>query len=189
MYGPFGMKSSCCRVLSAHSLLRTKLTHSVAVYHVHALPITDGNCTTSMGHLDPTNRGELHACELAAPQTCQAGDLAGKHGNVTSVSFLASYTDLYLSTDPNSPYFFGNKSIVIHSTNTTRLTCANFAMASNSTTTSGSSSTPTPSSTGGASSGMQGTVGSGATRIWDNGSVVLSAILSAMAFLLFLYIN
>jgi hypothetical protein len=141
-----------------------------------------------MGHLDPTNRGELHACEIAAPQTCQAGDLAGKHGNVTSASFSASYTDLYLSTDPNSPYFFGNKSIVIHSMNTTRLTCANFAIESNSTTTSGSSSTPTPSSTG-ASSGMQGTVGSGATRGCINGSIAMSAILSAMAFLLFLYIN
>jgi hypothetical protein len=187
MYGPFGMSLSLfpC-LLSSFFYHQLNLTYSILVYHIHALPITDGNCTTSMGHLDPTNRGELHACEVAAPQTCQAGDLAGKHGNVTSVSFSASFIDLYLSTDPNSPYFFGNKSIVIHSMNTTRLTCANFAMISNSTTASGSSSTPTPSSTGGASSGMQGTVGSGTTHGWDSGSVSLTALISGMAFLLFI---
>lgn len=42
-----------------------------------------------MGHLDPTDRGELYACEVQAPQTCQAGDLAGKHGNITTPTFMA----------------------------------------------------------------------------------------------------
>lgn len=60
------------------------------VYHIHGLPVpADGNCSATLGHLDPTDRGELHACEVAAPQTCQAGDLAGKHGNITSTSFTA----------------------------------------------------------------------------------------------------
>jgi len=56
--------------------------------------------------------------------------------------------ELYLSTDPSSPYFFGDKSIVIHSMNTTRLTCANFTMVSgsgmNSTTGMNTSSTVMP---------------------------------------------
>lgn len=60
------------------------------VYHVHGMPVSaDGNCTSTMGHLDPTDRGELYACENVAPQTCQAGDLAGKHGNITMTSFTS----------------------------------------------------------------------------------------------------
>lgn len=115
------------------------------VYHIHGLPVpADGNCTATMGHLDPTNRGELHACDVSAPQTCQAGDLAGKHGNITTQSFSASYTDPYLSTIPGSEYFFGDKSIVVHATNTTRLTCANFQLVggSGSNSTNGTSGSP-----------------------------------------------
>ncbi|MCJ1407920.1 hypothetical protein MMC19_001991 [Ptychographa xylographoides] len=116
------------------------------VYHIHELPVpADGNCSSTMAHLDPTMRGELHACEAAAPQTCQAGDLAGKHGNITAANWNVMYTDLYLSTTPGSPYFFGDKSIVIHSTNATRLTCANFTMVSSTMT--NSTSSPTPSTT------------------------------------------
>ncbi|MCJ1474616.1 hypothetical protein MMC13_003276 [Lambiella insularis] len=115
------------------------------VYHIHELPVpSDGNCTGTMGHLDPTQRGELYACEAAAPQTCQAGDLAGKHGNITATTWTVSYTDLYLSTTPGSPYFFGDLSVVIHSSNATRLTCANFTMVSTSNTTTGTTPTVTP---------------------------------------------
>ncbi|KAF2670798.1 Cu,Zn superoxide dismutase-like protein [Microthyrium microscopicum] len=123
------------------------------VYHIHEMPVSGGNCTTSLGHLDPTNRGELHACDTANPASCQAGDLAGKHGNITSATFMATYTDPYLSTNPNSSYFFGNRSIVIHSKNATRLTCANFAMGTNgsNSSTSTSASGSSPSSTAGAS--------------------------------------
>ncbi|MCJ1432009.1 hypothetical protein MMC27_001365 [Xylographa pallens] len=115
------------------------------VYHIHQLPVpSDGNCTGTMAHLDPTQRGELHACEAMAPQTCQAGDLAGKHGNITATTWNVSYTDLFLSTTPGSPYYFGDLSVVIHSSNTTRLTCANFTMTSTSTSnTTSPSSTPT----------------------------------------------
>lgn len=57
-------------------------------------------------------------------------------------SVLYSYLDLYLSTDPASPYYFGDKSLVVHSTNTTRLTCANFMSAASVT-----SASPTASAT------------------------------------------
>lgn len=138
------------------------------VYHIHNLAVpANGNCTQTLGHLDPTDRGEFvslyiissilltvpfryYPCDVTAPMTCQAGDLAGKHGNITGTSFIASFTDPYLSTDPSSQYYFGDKSVVIHSSNTTRLTCANFAAvsASNSTTLNATSpATSTPSVT------------------------------------------
>jgi len=88
----------------------------------------DGNCSATLGHLDPTDRGEYYPCNVGAPNTCQVGDLAGKHGNITTSPFVAQYSDAFLSTDPASPAFFGDKSVVIHTANTTRITCANFKL-------------------------------------------------------------
>jgi hypothetical protein len=86
-----------------------------------------------------------------------------RHGiwPVTDVVWI-SYSDLYLSTDPSSAYYFGNKAIVIHSSNATRLTCANFVLvSSNGTSTNATStiSTSTPTVTpfvGGASKMFSG---------------------------------
>lgn len=41
---------------------------------------------------------------------------------------LYSFLDLYLSTQSGPGSFFGNRSIVIHANNSTRLTCANFTL-------------------------------------------------------------
>lgn len=100
------------------------------VYHIHAKAVpADGNCTATLGHLDPTDRGEYYPCNAAEPSSCQVGDLSGKHGNVTaSGDFTTAYSDYFLSTDPSSPAFAGDKSVVIHSSNATRITCANFMM-------------------------------------------------------------
>jgi hypothetical protein len=67
-------------------------------------------------------------CDASQPQTCQAGDLAGKHGGkiMSPGNFSTSFVEPYLSTQPGSAYFFGGLSFVLHSSNTTRLTCANF---------------------------------------------------------------
>ena len=102
------------------------------VYHIHGMPVPeDGNCTETLGHFDYTNVGEYYTCDTTNPQNCQIGDLAGKHGKIMSApTFSTSYVEPYLSTDPSSPYFFGSLSVVIHSMNTTRLTCANFMMMS-----------------------------------------------------------
>ena len=54
------------------------------------------------------------------------GDLAGKHGHITSDPWQKFYLDLFTSTTPGSQAFFGNRSVVIHSADKTRLTCANF---------------------------------------------------------------
>ena len=98
-------------------------------WHIHAMPVpTDGNCTATMGHLDPQNGGELYMCNTAAPETCQVGDLAGKHGGkiTTEGSFSTSFVDPFLSTEQGSPAFFGGLAFVIHTGNTSRITCANF---------------------------------------------------------------
>lgn len=65
-------------------------------------------------------------CDSKAPQTCEVGDLSGKHGKITSDPFEASYTDLYASTLNTDPGFFGNLSFVLHFANKTRISCANF---------------------------------------------------------------
>ncbi|KAK3670030.1 Cell surface superoxide dismutase [Cu-Zn] 4 [Recurvomyces mirabilis] len=43
-------------------------------------------------------------------------------------SFSTSYLDPYISTQPNTSAFVGNRSLVIHFANLTRLTCANFTI-------------------------------------------------------------
>ena len=98
-------------------------------WHIHTLPVPDdGNCTATMGHLDPQNAGELYMCNTAAPENCQVGDLAGKHGGkiTTEGNFSTSFVDNFLSTEEGSPAFFGGLAFVLHTGNTTRITCANF---------------------------------------------------------------
>lgn len=117
------------------------------IYHIHDQPVpADGNCTGTKAHLDPYIRGETPPCDNKDPANCQVGDLSGKHGNITSSPFQTTYLDLYLSTVQGPASFFGNRSIVVHSNNATRLTCANFTLvAGNSTITGGTAPVPTSS--------------------------------------------
>ena len=57
------------------------------------------------------------------------GDLSGKHGAIPAdaTEFTVQYTDAYASTLEGIGAFFGNRSIVFHYPNKTRITCANFA--------------------------------------------------------------
>lgn len=125
-----------------------------SVYHIHDQPVpANGNCTSTLAHLDPYQRGETPACDASAPDTCQVGDLSGKHGKVTSTdgSFTSTYAEAYASTLEGIGAYFGNRSFVLHYANTTRITCANFAAvaaasgsgscSSSTTTTSGSTRT------------------------------------------------
>lgn len=105
-----------------------------AVYHIHVDPVpSDGNCTDTLGHLDPYERGESPACNPIQPETCQVGDLSGKYGTISipfsDASFQVNYLDLYTSTQPDLNSFFGNRSVVIHDNNLTRIACANFELA------------------------------------------------------------
>ncbi|KIV88536.1 hypothetical protein PV10_08212 [Exophiala mesophila] len=100
-------------------------------YHIHEFPLdTEGNCTSAGGHLTPYGRQDTPPCDNTVQETCQPGDLSGKHGGISDTAdgntFQATFLDLYLSTDPNSVSFFGNRSIVVHANNGTRLNCGNF---------------------------------------------------------------
>ncbi|KAL2134363.1 hypothetical protein VTI74DRAFT_354 [Chaetomium olivicolor] len=99
-------------------------------YHLHVAPVPDnGNCTATLAHLDPFIRGEATPCNHNAPATCQVGDLSGKHGEIPADqdTWETSYVELYASTLEGIGAFFGNRSIVFHYPNKTRITCANFA--------------------------------------------------------------
>lgn len=100
-------------------------------YHIHVNPIPeDGNCSGAGGHLSPYGREDTPECDADDPATCQPGDLSGKHGPIDNTadesSFQRRYLDLYLSTNPESASFFGNRSVVVHALNGIRLNCANF---------------------------------------------------------------
>lgn len=118
------------------------------VYHLHDQPVpADGNCSGTLAHLDPYERGEATPCDVTRPETCQVGDLGGKHGNINSEPFNATYTDDYASTLSGIGAFFANRSIVIHFNNVTRITCANFTAVYEDTTGCSSSSSSSPSPT------------------------------------------
>lgn len=147
-------------------------------YHIHAMSVpADGNCTATMGHLDPTNRGELYMCDTSAPETCQVGDLAGKHGGkiTTQDTFTTSFVDPYLSTDPSSDAFFGGLGFVVHTGNTTRLTCANFVMVDGGNSTS-PNTTSTRNSTMPSATGTPKFPGS-AARIGGSGGTIILVLL------------
>ncbi|KAF2447783.1 Cu,Zn superoxide dismutase-like protein [Karstenula rhodostoma CBS 690.94] len=98
------------------------------IYHIHEKPVpADGNCTATGAHLDPYKRGEVPLCDADNKETCQTGDLSGKHGNITTgTSFSAIYNDEFLATLTDDKSYFGDKSIVVHLSNKTRIACANF---------------------------------------------------------------
>lgn len=124
------------------------------IYHIHAKPVpADGNCTGTGAHLDPYNRGEVPICDASKPETCQTGDLSGKHGNITAQTWSQEYVDLFTSTNKNDPSYFGNLSIVVHLSNKTRIGCANFTTQQSA----NNSSSAYPSATTAASSIAQST--------------------------------
>ncbi|KAK4205334.1 superoxide dismutase [Triangularia verruculosa] len=99
-------------------------------YHLHVAPVPEnGNCTVTLAHLDPFVRGENTTCDSTLPETCQVGDLSGKFGAIVPEedgTWETTYTDLYSSTLEGIGAFFGNRSIVFHYPNKTRISCANF---------------------------------------------------------------
>ncbi|KAI5250565.1 hypothetical protein E4T42_04919 [Aureobasidium subglaciale] len=136
------------------------------LYHIHDYPVpADGNCTATGAHVDPYVRGETPVCDASSPATCQVGDLSGKHGKPTNETFSATYVDKYVSTVPGQGAFMGNRSIVVHYANKTRIACANFVdytngtaganttTSTNGTIVSGSSTRTASSQTGPATSG------------------------------------
>ncbi|CAD0107312.1 unnamed protein product [Aureobasidium uvarum] len=164
------------------------------LYHIHDYPVpSDGNCTSTGAHVDPFVRGEAPPCDASSPATCQVGDLSGKHGKPTNMTFSATYVDQYVSTVPGDGAFMGNRSIVIHFANKTRIACANFmdytngtAGANVSTSTNGSSiasgsSTRSSSSQTGSATGSSGSKTSGAASSTSSAAVSTGAASQIMS--------
>ncbi|KAK6337395.1 hypothetical protein TWF730_002796 [Orbilia blumenaviensis] len=151
-------------------------------YHIHDFLVGEGeNCTATGAHLDPYLRGEVTACDAEAPETCQVGDLSGKHGKASldaagDGSWCTSYVDKYLSLDSSDVAFIGNdRSIVVHNINKTRIGCANIVLAAT-----GGSAYPSSNAT---TTGEPPIATGGATRIGASG-IALGVILGVGAMLL-----
>lgn len=84
----------------------------------------------TLAHHDPFIRGADTPCDPDAPETCEVGDMSGKHGGIAAgeKNFVDSYVDLYESTKPGIGAFFGNRSVVIHAADKSRIACANFEL-------------------------------------------------------------
>jgi len=98
-------------------------------YHIHTNPIgQDYNCNDAFGHLDPLNVTESLVCDPAFPQYCQEGDISGKTGRLNGTASGAipefNLTSNYIRWFPQEFSLLG-RSIVIHSSNLTRLACGN----------------------------------------------------------------
>jgi hypothetical protein len=105
--------------------------HAWTAFHIHAHTVPDdGNCTSTLAHLDPFLRGEDPACNHTFPQTCQVGDLAGKYGKITSDPYEDKFHDEFGSMNIGSNSSVPDRSFVVHFANKTRITCANFAVVS-----------------------------------------------------------
>jgi hypothetical protein len=110
------------------------------------------------------------------------GDLSGKYGKMTGSSYQSSYLDLYTSTRAGPASFFGNRSVVIHTANATRLTCANFqivAAAANATASATASVRPSasPSATS-TRPPIQSFTGAAAAQKWVSGAAVVAGVLA-----------
>lgn len=98
------------------------------LYHIHEKPVpADGNCTATLGHLNPYNGSET----ATTPSEMEVGDLSGKHGTIPGTSYSTSYFDQYLSLNPSNPAFLGGLSVVVHLNNLTRIACANITRHAN----------------------------------------------------------
>lgn len=104
-------------------------------YHVHIAPVNEqGNCTSTLGHLDPGNFGKVtnYKCNPTTPDKCEVGDLSGKYGDLRG-SRIGSihdvqYFDKFLGwTGDNG---ITGRSVVIHFPNGTRMACGNITIAS-----------------------------------------------------------
>lgn len=96
-------------------------------YHVHVNRVSNGDCGSTGGHLDPTQIG-TKVCDPKNSTTCQVGDLAAKHGNIVAEAASQSGalpTITYIDTELtfSGPNSLLDRSIVIHN-NGTRIACA-----------------------------------------------------------------
>ncbi|KAG2413008.1 hypothetical protein HFD88_010567 [Aspergillus terreus] len=99
-------------------------------YHIHEKPVPDnGSCYATGKHLDPYGRTDTPPCDIKNPASCEVGDLSGKHAPAFVASgdpFDVRFTDFFLSNTPGTPAYYGNRSVVVHAPDGTRVNCGNF---------------------------------------------------------------
>lgn len=116
-------------------IVRSGLNNATAQYgyHVHTNPVaSDGNCTSTLGHLDPLVLTDFVACAADKPELCQEGDLSAKWGKIRGTESGAvareTFTDPRLRAYPQDLSFLG-RSITFHLPNGTRIACGNITSA------------------------------------------------------------
>ncbi|ELR04811.1 hypothetical protein VC83_08495 [Pseudogymnoascus destructans] len=131
-------------------------------FHIHENPVNaTGLCASTSAHLDPYHAGEKPACDTSKLSACQVGDLSGKIGDkLPSGAIVGELDDAFTSLVVGAPAFIGNRSIVVHASDKTRIACANFALVNSAGGSRGGSASPT----GGAGGGGSARNGTGATR-------------------------
>ncbi|KAG0128454.1 hypothetical protein HOY82DRAFT_27415 [Tuber indicum] len=89
----------------------------------------NGKCDGAKNVLDPFQRGDKPECDRKEPQTCQVGDLVGKHGEIPKfqgvISVKQSFQDLYLSFRKEEKAFIGNGSVIVKNAEGDKIACAN----------------------------------------------------------------
>ncbi|KAL6452611.1 SOD5 Cell surface Cu-only superoxide dismutase 5 [Candida maltosa Xu316] len=133
-------------------------------YHIHEMPVPEsGNCTATGMHFNPFNG----SATATTPAALELGDLAGRHGNITGGSVNEEIDDNYISLNKDSKAYIGGLSVVIHSSNNTRLTCSNLELLDASS--SASNSTSSGSSTSGSSNSSSNSTESSSSASAANG--------------------
>ncbi|KAF9141396.1 hypothetical protein BGX30_004896 [Mortierella sp. GBA39] len=153
-------------VIDIESGLTSKLEIQRGVgfeYHIHEKQVgANNNCEATGGHLDPDPaKPGVVPCDPYASDTCQVGDLSGKHGNlgVTPKGDLQlKYIDKQLKFTGDATTIVG-RSLVIHN-NGARIACANILPASQTTSANGLPMPSTNANQQGTSYSSQGGSGS-----------------------------
>ncbi|KAI7107849.1 hypothetical protein KC365_g1372 [Hortaea werneckii] len=140
-------------------------------YSIHDNPAaSNGSCDDVGGIFNPYHASTTAPCDDDLPETCMVGDLSGKHGNATAPGFTQSYNDNFLSLVPNTPAFFGNRSLVISWPNGTIVSCTNFTLAGSNGGSSGSGGGQSGSGQSGGGQSGSGSSGSGSSGSGSSGS-------------------
>ncbi|KAI7667207.1 hypothetical protein KC318_g6031 [Hortaea werneckii] len=146
-------------------------------YSIHDNPVaSNGSCDDVGDIFNPYHASTTAPCNDDRPETCMVGDLSGKHGNATAPGFTQSYNDNFLSLVPNTPAFFGNRSLVISWPNGTIVSCTNFTLAGSNGGSSGSGGGQTGSGQSDSGQSGSGQSGSGSSGSGSSGSAPSSSI-------------
>ncbi|KAL5345531.1 Cell surface superoxide dismutase [Cu-Zn] 4 [Pseudogymnoascus australis] len=131
-------------------------------FHIHVSPINStGSCASTGGHLDPYGATDTHVCDPTEPELCEVGDISGKLGRKFPAGEIAgNISDDFISLVEGTPAFIGNRSIVVHASDKSRIACANFELVKNDDN-GGGSAGPTGGNGGGSASPTGGAGGGG----------------------------